>query len=63
MSSVNLETVVRYGAPALVLAWLPVVGEALVLAAGWLKVNWIAAMVFQAIGRFVRYVVVAGASG
>lgn len=59
----HLETVERYGAPALVLAWLPVIGEALVLAAGWLKVNWVAAIAFQAIGRFVRYVVVAGASG
>ncbi len=73
----HLETVERYGAPALVLAWLPLVGEALVLAAGWLKlvgealvlaagwlkVNWIAAMAFQAVGRFVRYVVVAGAAG
>jgi membrane protein YqaA with SNARE-associated domain len=59
----HLETVERYGAPALVLAWLPVIGEALVLAAGWLKVNWVAAMAFQAVGRFVRYVVVAGAAG
>ncbi len=56
----HLETVERYGAPALVLAWLPVIGDALVIAAGWLKVNWIAAMAFQAVGRFVRYLVVAG---
>jgi membrane protein YqaA with SNARE-associated domain len=57
----HLATVERYGAPALLLAWLPVVGDALVLAAGWLKVHWIAAMVFQAAGRFLRYVVVAAA--
>jgi membrane protein YqaA with SNARE-associated domain len=57
----HLETIERYGAPALMLAWLPVIGEAFVLAAGWLKVNWIAAMAFQAVGRFVRYWVVAGA--
>ncbi len=58
----HLGTVERYGAPALVLAWLPILGEALVLAAGWLKINWIAAMTFQAIGRFLRYWVVAGAA-
>jgi membrane protein YqaA with SNARE-associated domain len=57
----HLATVERYGAPALVLAWLPIVGEALVLAAGWLKINWMAAMGFQAAGRFLRYVVVAAA--
>jgi membrane protein YqaA with SNARE-associated domain len=56
----HLATVERYGAPALVLAWLPVVGEALVLAAGWLKVSWVAAAGFQMLGRFLRYVVVAG---
>jgi membrane protein YqaA with SNARE-associated domain len=61
-SAKHLETVERYGAPALMLAWLPIVGEALVLAAGWLKVNWIAAAAFQAIGRFARYWVVAGAA-
>ncbi len=55
----HMETVRRYGAPALVLAWLPIVGDALVAAAGWLKVNWIAAAAFQALGRFARYWVVA----
>jgi membrane protein YqaA with SNARE-associated domain len=58
----HLATVERYGAPALVLAWLPILGEALVLAAGWLKINWIAAMTFQAIGRFTRYWIVAGSA-
>ena len=58
----HMETIERYGAPALVLAWLPVIGDALVVAAGWLKVNWIAALAFQALGRFLRYVVVAAGS-
>jgi membrane protein YqaA with SNARE-associated domain len=57
----HLAAVERYGAPALVFAWLPVIGEALVLAAGWLKLNWIAAMAFQALGRGVRYAAVAAA--
>lgn len=59
----QLDRVARWGAPALLFAWLPIVGDALVLAAGWLKLNWLAATVFQALGRFLRYVVVAeGAS-
>lgn len=55
----RLETVRRRGAPALMFAWLPVVGDGLVLAAGWLKLNWMAAAAFQALGRFARYWVVA----
>lgn len=55
----RLETVRRWGAPALIFAWLPVVGDGLVLAAGWLKLNWMAAAAFQALGRFARYWVVA----
>lgn len=52
-------TVGRWGPAALVFAWAPFVGDALSLAAGWLKVNWIAAAAFQAAGRFARYWVVA----
>jgi len=51
----QLERVRRYGAPVMLFAWLPFAGDALCVAAGWLKLNWIAAMLFQAIGRFVRY--------
>jgi membrane protein YqaA with SNARE-associated domain len=36
-------------------AWLPFVGDALCVAAGWVKMNWIAAMFFQAAGHFVRH--------
>lgn len=52
----------RYGAPAVVFAWLPIVGDALCAAAGWLRVNWLAALVFMAAGRLGRYLVVAGLS-
>jgi membrane protein YqaA with SNARE-associated domain len=51
----GLGAVSRWGAPALLLAWAPLVGDALVVAAGWLKVNWAAALLFQAAGRFARY--------
>jgi len=55
----RLETVRRWGAPSLLFAWLPLVGDGLVLAAGWLKLHWFAALAFQAIGRFARYWLVA----
>ena len=49
----------RWGAPATFFAWLPMVGDALAAAAGWLRVNWIAVTLFMAAGRLSRYIVVA----
>jgi membrane protein YqaA with SNARE-associated domain len=49
----------RWGAPATFFAWLPIVGDALSAAAGWLRVNWLAALAFMAAGRLTRYIVVA----
>ena len=47
----------RYGTPALLLAWTPVIGDALCLTAGWLRLNaWYAAL-FMALGKFARYLV------
>ena len=55
----HLESVKKHGAPTLLLAWLPIVGDALCVAAGWLRVNWIAALCFMAAGRLARYIAVA----
>ena len=55
----QLGRVQRYGAPALVLAWLPLVGDGLCIAAGWLKLNWAAVAAWQMLGRLLRYLVVA----
>jgi membrane protein YqaA with SNARE-associated domain len=55
----GLDVVARWGAPALLFGWAPFVGDALVLAAGWLKVNWGAALLFQTAGRAARYWVIA----
>lgn len=49
----------RYGSPLAFFAWLPVVGDALCVAAGWLRLNWIAVTAFMALGRLARYWVVA----
>jgi membrane protein YqaA with SNARE-associated domain len=49
----------RFGAAATFFAWLPVVGDALSAAAGWLRIKWWAVLGFMAAGRLARYVVVA----
>jgi membrane protein YqaA with SNARE-associated domain len=49
----------RYGAPATFFAWLPLIGDALCLASGWLRLNWLSALAFMAAGRLLRYLVVA----
>ena len=51
----EIGIVQRWGPAALVFAWAPVVGDALCVAAGWLRINWNAAAAFQAAGRFARY--------
>ena len=55
----HVEKVRHYGTPALMLAWVPLVGDALCLAAGWLRLNWWKAALFIAIGKFARYWVIA----
>jgi len=57
-----IEWLRRYGAPVTVLAWLPIIGDALCLAAGWLRIHWGAALAFMAAGRLARYAVVAALS-
>ncbi|MFA6921446.1 MAG: YqaA family protein [Gallionella sp.] len=55
----HVEKLRRYGTPALLLAWVPLIGDALCLAAGWLRLNWWQAALFMAIGKFTRYWVIA----
>ena len=52
----------RYGSPALLLAWTPLLGDALCLAAGWLRQNPLYAALFMAIGKFARYWLIAMAA-
>ena len=58
----QLELVRRHGAPALLFAWLPLVGDAFCVAAGWLRIHWLAALGFMAAGRLARYLVIAALS-
>ena len=49
----------RYGSPLAFFAWLPIVGDALCIGAGWLRLNWLSVTAFMAAGRLIRYWVVA----
>ena len=55
----HVEQVRRYGASVLLLAWMPLLGDALCLAAGWLRMRWWQAALFMAIGKCARYTVIA----
>jgi membrane protein YqaA with SNARE-associated domain len=49
----------RWGAPVTFLGFLPLIGDALCVAAGWLRIPWLAAVAFMAAGRLSRYLAVA----
>lgn len=55
----QVERVLRWGAPVTALGWLPVIGDGLCLAAGWLRLNMAAVLAWQAAGRFARYWLIA----
>lgn len=48
----------RWGAPALVLSFVPLVGDALVLAAGWLRMPLWQSLFWIAVGKGLRYLLV-----
>ena len=52
-----LARVRRFGWPVLLLSWLPVVGDPLCLAAGWLRINFWLSVLAIALGKAARYVV------
>ena len=48
----------KWGTPLLLLSWLPVLGDPLCFAAGWMRMNgWLAAL-FICAGKAARYVVI-----
>ena len=54
-----LTFVHRYGSPALLLAWAPLIGDALCVAAGWLRLNAAYVALFMAAGKLARYLAIA----
>jgi len=47
----------RWGSPVLLLSWLPVIGDPLCVAAGWLRINPVLALCLIALGKGGRYAV------
>jgi membrane protein YqaA with SNARE-associated domain len=51
----------RFGAPVLLLAWLPIVGDPLCAVAGWLRLPFWPCVVYMAVGKLGRYLTLAWA--
>lgn len=51
----GLEHIQKYGSPMLLLSWVPIIGDPLCVAAGWLRLNPWLCVLFIAIGKFARY--------
>ncbi|NLS12813.1 DedA family protein [Vibrio sp. SM6] len=49
----------RYGYWGLLFSWLPLIGDVLCLAAGWLRMQWLPSIILIAIGKAARYGVLA----
>lgn len=47
----------RFGPRACLLSWLPLVGDPLCAVAGWLRLPFWPCMVYMAVGKFLRYLV------
>jgi len=49
----------KYGKPSLLLAWLPIIGDPLCLAAGLLRCQLVTFLILVSIGKLIRYSVLA----
>ena len=57
------RAIARYGAPALLLSWVPFLGDAIVAAAGFARMPFVPFSIWTGLGKLARYAVVAyGAS-
>ena len=50
-----VERVRQWGSPVLLLSWVPVIGDPLCIAAGWLRMTWLGSLLFIGIGKGCRY--------
>ncbi|PWI32104.1 hypothetical protein DI392_17170 [Vibrio albus] len=50
-----LEWIHKYGYFALFFSWLPVIGDVLCLASGWLRMHFLPCLILIALGKSVRY--------
>lgn len=53
------EKLQAMGPPLLLLSWLPIVGDPMCMLAGFLKLPVLASVLYMALGKFLRYVILA----
>lgn len=59
MPSVKIQSLInRFGSASMLLAWLPIVGDALPVAAGWLRLRIWPCCVYLLIGKGIRYAII-----
>lgn len=56
-----LDWLERVGPKACLLSWLPIIGDPLCAVAGWLQLPFWPCVVYMAIGKFCRYVIMTAA--
>ncbi|MCW8931516.1 MAG: DedA family protein [Gammaproteobacteria bacterium] len=49
----------KYGSPVLFFSFLPIIGDPLCLVAGLVKINWLKALLYISLGKFLRYIMLA----
>ena len=47
----------RWGSPALLLSWVPIIGDPLCVAGGWLRMPWLVSFIYICLGKGLRYAV------
>ena len=60
-SGAHARMLLRWGSLALLLSWVPLIGDALCAAAGALRLNAFACLAWMALGKGLRYAVIAWA--
>ncbi len=53
-----VASLTKWGPAALLFSWVPIIGDPICVAAGWLRVRWPLALVLIALGKFARYAVI-----
>ena len=53
------EKLQTMGPPLLLLSWLPIVGDPMCMVAGFLKLPMLSSVLYMAMGKFLRYVILA----
>lgn len=54
----SIQRLRRWGWPILLFSWLPIIGDPLCLAAGWLRLNFYWSFLAIALGKLIRYSII-----